>query len=95
MPSVFFLRYVFVPVWHSSAQTTCGSRFLEKEKRERKKKIQSLPVLHQDPLWQLRGEPIQTSVLPCYHHATLRSAHSVPGMENAHGRICHSKGPSD
>lgn len=43
---------------------------------------ESLPVLHQDPLWQLRLEHIPTSVLPCYHNATLRQAHTVfPGWK--------------
>lgn len=46
MPSVFFLRYIFIPVWHSSTQTTRGSQFMEKEKRERKKKTKSLHIFH-------------------------------------------------
>ena len=74
MPSMFFLRYIFIPLWHSSAQTTCGSLFLEKKKREGRKKTQNLSVLHQDPLWQLQGEHIHTSVTPCYQDSTPRQA---------------------
>lgn len=76
MPSVFFLRYIFIPVWHSSARTTCGS-WVSGKKRGRKKKTESLPVFDQDPLWQLEGEHIHTSVSPYYHNATLRQARTL------------------
>lgn len=47
------------------------------KKRGRKKKTESPPAFHQDPLWQLQGEHINTSVSPCYHNATPRQAHTL------------------
>lgn len=49
--------------FHSSVALICwnntwGSWVLEEKKKSRKKKTQSLPVLHQDPLWQLWGEHV-------------------------------------
>lgn len=94
MLSVFFLRYVFIPMWHSSAQTKCERVFLNTKKNNKGKKKETSKPSYPPP------ESFLTAVRRTHPHccAALLSLsylkYSVAGMENPHRGMCHSKGPS-
>lgn len=91
MLHVFFLSYVFIPVWHSSAQTIYGSWFLEK-KRERKP-ISKLSCPPGRPPLEV-GKNIHSYfsvLLPrCYPKTGL---YRVPGVGNLQEEYARAKDP--